>query len=234
MSTSQIIRLGNGDTVQIRTGAIQGIGPQGPTGPTGLPGQEGPAGPQGERGPIGYVDESALYAKSGTPYQSIPASTNTLVELSGTTLDDFASRQSLTTFKFPIGNYSVFAQATFSRASGTQAGARILRLLMGGDVQWETAQVNIGVGLTTSVTLAGGLNVTNPDAEIALQVWHNDSETLGLNPAQLWISRVGAGVQGEQGEQGIQGPVGATGAQGPQGPAGTIGDHNTTFGALGG
>ena len=232
--SSQILRLRNGDSIQVRTGTVQSIGPQGPTGPTGPEGVQGVQGEPGERGEVGYVDESATFVTSTAPNQSVAATVNTLVEMGQVVMDDFGARQSISTFKLPVGNYSFFANVSFLRSSGTQAGFRVVRLLVAGSMAWESTAPAVTVGTTTTVNLAGGLYITDPTAEISLQVWHNDSVSLALAPAKLWISRIGAGAPGPQGEQGPQGPVGATGAQGPQGPAGTIGNNNTTFGQLGG
>ena len=232
--SSQLIRLGNGDTIQVRTGTVQGIGPQGPTGPTGPEGGPGPQGEQGERGDVGYVDESLSLFQSVAPNQSVAATVSTLVDLGTTVVDDFSAKQSINTFKLPIGNYAFYASASFLRSTGTQAGVRVLRLLVSSAMQWEQIVPVMPTGTTTTVNLAGGLRVTDPTAEISIQVWHNDSVSLALSPAKFWVSRIGAGAPGPQGEQGAQGPVGATGAQGPQGPAGTIGNNNTTFGQLGG
>ena len=51
-------RLASGDVLHIRTGVLQGIGPQGPRGATGQRGEKGETGPQGMPGPTGYVVES--------------------------------------------------------------------------------------------------------------------------------------------------------------------------------
>src|SRR5262245_66181364 len=51
------VRLVNGGSIQVRTGLIQGIGPQGPMGLTGADGPQGPQGPQGDPGPGGTVTQ---------------------------------------------------------------------------------------------------------------------------------------------------------------------------------
>ena len=232
MSSSQVIRLSSGDTIQVRTGTIQGIGPQGPAGPSGPAGPAGPQGESGERGSVGQVEESLLYAYAIPTYQSLVISTDSLVTLAAEYADDYAARQSPNTFSLPVGNYTFSANATFVRSTGTQTGARILRLLVGGVVQWEASQPVISVGTTTSLSLSGGLFIETPGLAVALQAWHNDSVSILLNPAKLWISRVGAGLTGPQGATGLTGPQGATGAAGPAGPSGAIGNNNTTFGDI--
>lgn len=232
--SSQIIRLGNGDTIQVRTGTVQGVGPQGPTGPTGSAGPEGPQGEQGEQGEIGYVDESATFVQSTAPYQSVAANVDTLIEFNDVIMDDFTSRQSVSTFKLPLGNYTFYVCVGFNRSSGTQEGSRILRALTNSDIQWATSCQGSELGSVTYLTLSGALYITDPETEISFQVQHNDSVTLSLEPSKVWISRVGAGATGPEGPEGPQGPVGATGATGAAGPAGTIGDNNTTFGDIGG
>ena len=52
---ANVIRLVNGGSIQVRTGVIQGVGPQGPRGVQGNQGIDGDQGPQGEPGPIGQI-----------------------------------------------------------------------------------------------------------------------------------------------------------------------------------
>jgi len=227
--SSTITRLRSGDQIQIRTGAVQGIGPQGPSGPTGGSGPEGPAGPQGAKGDTGFVSESAVLATSGGSPQSVAASTNTLVNFPTVVVDEMSAKQSDTNFRPGAGRYFVTAYVNFSKGTAV-TGARIIRILQNGAVVWANTLPNTATSTLTAseLSVAGGLVLAANDI-ITVQVWHNDSVSLSLNPARLFISRTGPGPQGPEGPQGPQGPVGATGAAGAQGPAGTVGNNNTTF-----
>ena len=61
------------------TGPTGGPGPTGPTGPTGSTGSPGPTGPTGPTGPVGPP------GPSGSTKQSVQATTNSLVTISGAT-----------------------------------------------------------------------------------------------------------------------------------------------------
>jgi len=84
---SQVVRVGNGGTLTVRTGVIRGAGPIGPPGPLGPAGPQGdpgipggPPGPQGPQGPTGapgsagggYTSWDAL--NGGANAESAPAS----------------------------------------------------------------------------------------------------------------------------------------------------------------
>lgn len=230
--SSTIIRLRSGDQVQVRTGAVSGIGPQGPSGPTGSTGPEGPEGPQGPQGDTGHVDESATHCTNTA--QSVPATTNTLVQFGTVVIDELSAQASTTNFKPGQGNFLVSAGVIFAKGSGTLSGGRVIRIRVDGAVVWEDARgVFSTAGVTSSgVTISGGVSITNPNSIIDIQVWHSDSVSLSLSPARIWITRVGPGPEGPVGPQGPMGPVGATGATGAQGPAGTVGNNTTTFAQL--
>lgn len=230
--SSTVHRLRSGDTIQIRTGAISGLGPQGPAGPSGSTGPAGPAGPTGERGEVGKVDESATHV-TGTG-QSVPASTNTLVTFGTVLADDLGAQVSTTNYKPGAGSFLVTAGVCFSKGSGTLTGGRIIRIRLAGTEIWaQAAQAFTVAGVTSSwLTISGGITITDPNAILDIQVWHSDAAALSLSPARLWITRVGPGGIGPVGPQGPIGATGATGATGAQGPAGTVGNNTTTFSQL--
>lgn len=230
--SSTVVRLRNGDSIQIRTGAVQGIGPQGPSGPSGPAGLTGPAGPTGDTGAMGEVAEHATLA-TGTG-QSIAATTNTLVNFGTVVLDQMSAAQSVTNFVTGVGHFYVSASIMFDKGSGTLTGGRIVRILVDGVAVAEQSSTAISHASITKVGLTcnTGIQITNASSVITVQVWHSDAASQSLAPARLWITRVGPGVAGPAGEQGPQGPVGSTGATGAQGVAGTVGNNTTTFAML--
>jgi len=231
--SSIAVRLRSGDTVQVRTGAVAGIGPQGPAGPSGSTGPEGPLGPTGDQGPTGAVVEHACLV-SGTA-QSVPATTNTLVNFPTVQVDELSAKQSDTNFVPGVGTFDVKVSIMFDKGAGTLSGGRVVRLLLNGA---ETGWENSGSAFSASGVAKSCLNLSatqrleNSNDILTVQVWHNDSASLALSPARLTITRVGPGPEGPAGPTGPIGPVGDTGATGAQGPAGTVGDNTTTFAQL--
>jgi collagen type I alpha len=230
--SSTPIRLRSGDVVQVRTGAVAGIGPQGPAGPAGATGPAGLSGPEGPAGAIGAVIEHATLV-SGTA-QSVPATTNTLVNFPTVEIDEMSAKASNTNFVPGVGTYQVSVSVMFDKGSGTLTGGRILRLLVNGVAKWESsAAAFTAAGVTkTAMALTALLRLTSSTDIITVQVWHNDAASLALSPAVLGLSRVGPGPQGPEGPTGPIGPVGNTGATGAPGPAGTVGNNTTTFAQL--
>lgn len=231
--TSTPIRLRSGDVVQVRTGAVAGLGPQGPAGPSGATGPDGPTGPTGDAGPMGAVIELWTHV-TGTA-QSVPASTNTLVNFPTVDVDELSAKQSDTNFVPGLGTFRVSTNIMFDKGSGTLSGGRIARFLLNGAATgWENSASSFSAaGVTKSaLNLSGEIRISNSTDIITVQVWHNDAASLSLSPAKLTISRIGPGPSGPEGPQGPIGPVGATGATGAAGPAGTVGNNTTTFAQL--
>lgn len=226
---SSSTRLSNGGTLIIRTGVLQGVGPQGPRGATGPEGPSGPPGPQGEQGPTGYIEQVTFEATAtGT---SVATSNDTLVSYDSVTTDDFSAAQSLTNFEPGIGDYHVTAYIKFSKQSEINAsGSRIVRLLKENVVQ-AAITVSAVPTIPTEVTLTAGVHLTDDLDTLQIQVWHNEGVTLQVT-GRLFFTKVGPGQRGLTGPEGPKGDIGPQGPEGPQGPAGTITDNTTTFAML--
>src|SRR3954464_13278331 len=86
---ANVIRLVNGGTLQVRTGVIQGIGPQGPRGSVGAEGQQGDQGPVGETGPMGQIIQiqGRSMVNSANP---LAANTDTAITFGSVTYDDLS------------------------------------------------------------------------------------------------------------------------------------------------
>lgn len=231
MSSSQVIRLTSGETIQIRTGVIQGIGPQGPIGPTGPAGPQGEAGPQGSPGPMGAIQEfSSEYNLS---VQSIGSGTATLVQWT-VVRDDISAMASSTNFTLPVGQYFVSAWTQMTKQSGVNAtGSRSIRILYGGSIIGARAGGAAPTALS-ELSVSTAINVTSASTILAIQVEQDEGATLSLANGRLWISRIGPGPAGSIGPQGPIGPAGPVGATGPIGPAGSVANNTTTYATLGG
>lgn len=227
--SSQVVRLRNGDTVQVRTGSVQGIGPEGPRGGVGPAGPAGPKGDSGERGPTGYVDESVTLATTSTLLQPVAPNTATFVEFPQVLRDDLLLRNTAGTFKLPIGTYFVSAWVRIRETEYGNEGNRIVRLKLGNEIWWEEAQP-VAIGQVQSLTISGHVVSSTDGALLGLEVEHTDLQSQFIEIARIAISRIGAGATGPAGPAGKQGPVGATGPRGPQGEPGTFFNPNLPIG----
>ena len=238
MSNSQVVRMENGATISVRTGTVQGIGPQGPTGGTGPKGEKGDTGPQGVPGPTGGVAQasSAFTASSqGIGLTSVTSNYPTAyTNLSyGTVVRDELSCQSSTVnFVFqPGSDYNCIAQVRFyKQAAVNGTGFRAVQVVYNSVVIAEVL-IPANTAVDTIVRLPFGLRSTSGTEVLNIKVAHNDTATLNLT-GQFWVNKTGAGVQGVQGIQGIQGPQGDPGPAGPTGPAGALVNGDTTTIAL--
>lgn len=229
--SSTVVRVATGDTIQIRTGVVQGIGPQGPVGPTGPVGPAGDPGPQGVAGPAGQVIENSFEAVLNTA-QSVASGTNTLVAFDSVLTDEFSATQSQTNYKPGVGDFVVTAYVQITKRSNVVAtGSRTIRILKGGNVL-------AAVSVAAPPTVAADLNIStamrnlSPDDIIQVQVLQDEGATLQVLTARLWMSRTGPGPQGPKGDVGPKGDIGPAGPQGPKGASGTVGSNVTTFAAL--
>jgi collagen type VII alpha len=227
--SSSVVRVSSGDTIQIRTGVVQGIGPQGPTGPTGPPGQQGDLGPQGNEGPTGSVGEYVTLVRGSV--QSIAAATNSLITFDQVVKDDYSAVQSVTNFKPGLGNYYVVASTSFTKQSSVSAsGSRVIRVLVD-DVVVAGNSSSAAPSVPTELSVNVGVSITNVNSIIKIQAYQDEggSVTLQLNNSRMWLCRTGSGPQGVQGPVGPIGPIGPVGPAGPTGPAGPGANSTTTF-----
>ena len=238
--SSQVVRISSGEVIQVRTGVIQGIGPQGPVGPTGPRGETGPQGPQGIAGPTGAVINYSSYFTASS--QSIATTTVTsnmptaysLVAFGTVTRDELAAQTSSTVYDFtPTADFSGWVTIEFQKqASVNASGFRAVRVEYNSVLVAETI-VAASTLTHTKITLPFAVRSTNSSHALSVKVAHNEGVSLAITGG-LWINQTGPGPKGDQGDPGVQGSVGPVGAQGPQGPAGSIATNTTTFASLGG
>lgn len=227
--SSSIVRVGNGGTIQVRTGVIAGIGPTGPTGPTGPVGPQGIRGVQGERGETGYVSEAATIARR-TSQQSVPVATSTLVQFDVVDIDELSAYSSSTNFVPGAHSLYMSVWVRFDRGGGAASGSRVVEILQGGvPVAANQGHARGGSNTIVDVTCVTGVKIVNPDEILSVRVWQNDSVAIPITSARVWLCRTGPGPQGPQGIPGEQGPVGPVGAQGLTGPQGVGFPADITF-----
>lgn len=212
---ANVIRLVNGGSIQVRTGVIQGIGPQGPTGPVGPQGPDGEQGPVGAQGPTGQI----LQMQGRTTFASnnpLTANTDTALSWGSVTYDDLSCFTSLSNITLTAaGDYLLSAWVKFDAVTGTTnrdlwfaiAGTTIAR-----STRTAIASTDMYVDLSHPYRASGG-QVVN--------VLARTGTATGISVGSLTVTRIGSGPPGPKGDVGAQGPVGATGSAGPAGPSGT-------------
>lgn len=229
---TNVVRLLNGGTIQVRTGVLQGIGPQGPRGLTGPPGQQGEQGPTGEVGPIGQILQVQMLANVSSTI-TVNADTDTLVSFGTVVYDDLIAHQSSTNMRLiDIGDYLISCYLKFDLPADAGDGARDI---------WFQSTTNGTIARTsyqaisdapTYVSLAFPHRTTVSNEIINVYVRSGDNLSAGVSAGALTITRVGSGPVGAQGPAGPTGAVGATGPTGPQGPDGNASSGFATYADL--
>jgi hypothetical protein len=218
---ANVVRLVSGGSIQVRTGVIQGIGPQGPRGVSGSQGIDGAQGPVGETGPMGQILQLSARTTVSTN-NPIAATTDTVVNFGFITHDDMQSFSN-TAFTFPAdGDYLLSAWLRFDAAAAT---VRELWFAVGAATLARTSRM-AGTGAPFYVDLSFPYRALT--GQVANVLVRSGSAT-GISEGSWAVTRVGSGPPGIQGPQGIQGPVGATGAQGPQGTPGSANSGFTKY-----
>lgn len=237
--SNTIMRISSGDAIQIRTGVIQGIGPQGPIGPSGPRGETGPQGAQGPIGPAGSVTDYALYATrsasgvGATTVTSNYPSSWTNLSFDNVVHDDLNAVKSSVNFQFEAGrDYAVSLNARFFKSTGNGSGFRGVQAVYNGAIMSEVIVPAVTL-VDTALVLTFGFRCTNAGHVMNFKVAHNESTSINVS-GRLWINATGPGVAGPQGATGPAGPIGPPGVQGPIGPPGSLIDNTTTIAAIGG
>lgn len=227
MGNYQVIKVASGETIQIRTGVLQGIGAQGPVGPIGPPGPQGDQGTQGDRGETGSIQSFSSECTIGGA-TALGSGTAAPISFDTNVRDDLAVVTSATTFTAPVAMdlfFSVWVQ--FGLPADAADGYRQLELRTGGSFATAIWKVNTiaTVGVPTQLVMTGTVKAS---AGQAFQIWgvHNDSLSVAASAGRLDIYRVGSGPAGEQGPEG---PVGDVGPAGPPGVAGPDGSASSGF-----
>ena len=219
---ANVVRLVNGGSIQVRTGVIQGIGPQGPRGVAGPQGIDGEQGPVGEVGPMGQIQQ--ISGKSAVATNNpLVANTNTLIAFGSVTYDDLSAFVTTTnTVLTAAGDYLISAYLGFTDAA---AGLREIWFAAGPTTLARTSRMSVA-GSVFYVDLSTAYRAQTGDV---INVFARSAAASGIAVGSISVTRMGSGPTGPQGVPGPDGPVGATGAQGPIGPAGTANSGFTTY-----
>lgn len=232
-SGTSVTRVVTGDVIQVRTGVVQGIGPQGPTGPQGPQGQDGPQGTQGIPGPMGQIDNYLTYCTSFGNAQNVASNTPTLLTMPTVVRDDAGLVSTTTALVLPIGVWAIQMSTTYTKPSAQNAGGwRRLEILYNGAV-WDIVSHNAIPDVDTCMMCRSVISATTAGLAVNFRATHSDTVAISTQ-TKFFASKLGPGAQGPAGPQGVAGPVGQTGPTGPIGPAGTIVNNNTTYANIGG
>lgn len=238
-SSFQVVRVGNGDTIQVRSGVLQGIGPQGNPGATGPRGPQGDQGPRGETGAMGRLEDFISVASVANT--SVATGTDVLLNFTSI-LDEMNVIKSSTTLGFDTqigpdlpGAFWLTGWVRWSQPGDGATGWRKLWITLTGESQ-PIYEVCFPAAFDTNTTLPlnTAFRVPLSTDEVNIYVRHNDNESLAVEAGRLQITRAGSGPKGDQGAQGVEGPEGPVGPAGPQGLAGSAGGGYTTIDELGG
>lgn len=220
-----VVRLVNGGTVQVRTGVIQGIGPQGPRGVAGPQGVDGAQGPVGDTGAMGQI--LALQGRTNVATNNpVPANTDVTMAFGSVTYDDlscFTSSANITLTA--AGDYMLSSWLRFDDAA---AGSREIWFATGGVTIARASRASV-VGMPFYVDLAFPYRAAGGQV---LNVLARSSVATAISLGALTVTRVGSGPPGVQGPVGPQGPIGPNGAAGLPGATGAPGPGYTTYNAL--
>lgn len=233
MGNFEVVKVSSGETIQVRTGVLQGIGAQGPVGPIGPPGSMGEQGPQGEVGPMGQISSFSSEVTIGGS-TALGSGTAAPISFDTNVRDDLGVITSATTFTAPEAMdlfFSVWVQ--FNLPADSADGYRQLELRTGSSFATAVWKVNCPavVGVPTHLVMTTTVKAA---AAQAFQIWglHNDSLSVAAGAGRLDIYRVGSGPAGEAGPEGPTGPVGPAGPAGPAGPDGSASSGFATYADL--
>jgi hypothetical protein len=222
---SNVVRLVNGGTIQVRTGVIQGIGPQGPRGVSGPAGIDGPQGPVGETGPMGQILQFQGRTNVGTN-NPIAANTDTSIAFGSVTYDDLGCFTSTSNFTFvAAGDYLLSAWLRFDDAAAT---SRELWFAVAGTTIARTTRMAV-TGAGFYVDLAHPYRAT---AGQVMNVFARSGTATAVSLGACTVTRIGSGPPGPAGPTGPQGNQGAIGATGAAGPPGTANAGFTKYADL--
>lgn len=229
---ANIVRLLNGGQLQVRTGVLQGVGPQGPAGPQGPMGNEGPVGDIGPTGPPGAITQFASKYNVNTG-QSLTPDVAALVSFGNVVYDDHSAYTSSTAFTLPsIGDYLFTSWVEINKATTLGDGPRSLWLESETQGMISRVQCLAVADTSTFLNLHGFVRTTVVNEIFHIYALSGDDETVSLSAGTVTICRIGSGPKGDTGPQGPEGPVGAQGIQGPQGDEGSGVGPFATYGEV--
>jgi hypothetical protein len=224
---ANVVRLVNGGTIQVKTGVLQGVGPQGPRGYVGPQGPQGEQGPVGEQGQIGQILQQATRTTVGSS-NPIGANTDTMVTFGVTGgYDELNAIKSQTNVGFDAaGDYML---SVWLQLNDAASGYRDIWFQTGSTIIARSSR-SATAGSACYVDLTHTYRAAVNDI---VSVFVRSSAATAVAIGGSWtITRVGSGPPGIQGIQGIQGLQGVKGDQGVAGPSGTANSGFTKYSDL--
>ena len=181
-------------------------------------------------GPTGYVVESVTeVVTTGTP--TVNHNTVTVVSFSQVNRDDAATVSSATTLNLTTGGWQGTCYIKFVKRAGVNgSGTRRVEITVGGTVIASLA-VAPPTDSDADLTVPFTVKVTS-GTTLQARIYQSDGAAVAYS-GRLWVSRIGAGIQGPVGPEGPQGPPGPKGDAGPVGASGTL-SSTTRFSDIGG
>lgn len=225
-----VIRLVSGGKIQVRTGVLQGIGPQGPRGLLGPAGPDGPQGTTGEVGPMGQIQNVMARAICNSTTTCAP-DVDVNVAFGSVVYDDMSVCTSSTNFTtVEAGDYlfSIWVQFTLGADAGDGERDVWLQSTTRGTV--ARAQVLAVADQATHVTLTYPVRALGGEI-FNIKARSGDNLSIGISTGAVTVNRIGSGPTGLVGPSGPTGPVGPAGPIGPTGLTGS-GGHHTTYADL--
>lgn len=230
---TNVVRMVNGGTIQVRTGVIQGVGPQGPRGVIGPVGPDGPQGPTGDTGPIGQILNVMTKANISAT-QSLLANTDTQIAFATVVYDDLSAVTSSTNFTCAaLGDYMFSITAKCNSTASASPGTRNIWVVSTtqGTIARSTFRAVTSEDCYVTITTPVRTTTTNEVFNVYMRSSDTATVTLAASGA-ISINRIGSGPIGPQGNTGPAGPTGATGPAGPTGATGASGSGYSTYGTL--
>lgn len=228
---AQVFRIGNGGTVQVRAGVLQGVGPVGPKGAKGDRGEQGPIGVEGPTGPAGSLSELLSVAHLNVP-QSIGPGATINAAFNTVERDDFGvfTTPSIITPTELGGVYVINVFVRIDKPANASDGRRIIQIVEDGatDVILDAQSIHITASSGDGPVFlsASAVFEAKSGCVYLVKVSSFDDLAVALADGRVSVNRIGAGAPGPAGPLGPAGPVGP---QGPEGPEGPKGDANSGF-----
>jgi len=229
---SNVIRLLNGGTIQVRTGVLAGVGPEGPRGLVGPAGPQGEQGFQGDQGPIGQIlQRQSRAVVSGTT--TVSPDTDTLVAFGTVSYDDMGACTSSTNFTLTdVGDYQLNCYLKFEMPANAPDGHRTIFFSSTTNGEIARTSRNAILDEATYVDLSFPHRSTVSGEVIRVYARSGDDLSCNVTAGSIVITRTGSGPQGPQGPAGPAGPTGATGPAGPTGATGSASSGFATYADL--
>jgi hypothetical protein len=223
---ANVVRLVNGGAIQVRTGVIQGIGPQGPRGVAGPQGLQGEQGPVGPAGPLGQILQSQGLGNVAANHPCT-ANSDVTVNFGGSiAYDDLSAFSGINVTLTATGDYMLSCWVRFDAGA---IGYRDLWFQTGSTTIARTTRWAGDASNAYYVDLAFPYRATGSNI---INVHVRSGTVSAVSMGSMAVTRMGSGPKGDQGIQGPQGAVGAQGIQGPAGPTGSASGGFTTYADL--